>query len=92
MGKREQKEKSYLQTEDRVMKTAAVYFGQELLKTLECYFENGNNLRKTAEDLFLHKNSVKYRISRIEQLLGDRISNPEVELNLRICLKYRQIL
>ena len=66
--------------------------GEELLKTLECYFENGNNLRKTAEDLFLHKNSVKYRISRIEQLLGDRISNPEVELNLRICLKYRQIL
>ena len=34
MRKGEQKEKAYLQTEDRVMKTAAVYFGQELLKTL----------------------------------------------------------
>ena len=34
MRKEEQKEKAYLQTEDRVMKTAAVYFGQELLKTL----------------------------------------------------------
>ena len=34
MEKERQKEKAYLQTEDRVMKTAAVYFGQELLKTL----------------------------------------------------------
>ncbi len=66
--------------------------GEELLKTLECYYDNECNLRRTAETLFMHKNSVKYRLSRIEQLLGERITEAGTELNLRICLKYRQIL
>ena len=65
---------------------------EELLRTLERYYANECNLRKTADELFLHKNSVKYRLSRIEQLLGYRITEPEAELNLKLCLKYRKIL
>ena len=65
---------------------------EELIRTLACYYESECNLRKTSEKLFLHKNSVKYRLSRIEQLLGCRITEPEAELNLKLCLKYRQIL
>ena len=66
--------------------------GEELLKTLESYYNNECNLRKTAEELYLHKNSVKYRLSRIEQLLGWSITEPDMELNLKLCLKYCQIL
>lgn len=66
--------------------------GQELLNTLECYYDNQCNLRRTAEKLFLHKNSVKYRLSRVEALLGHDITEPDMELNLKLCLKYRKIL
>lgn len=66
--------------------------GEELLRTLESYYDNECNLRATSEALFLHKNSVKYRLSRIEQLLGKSIADPEEQLNLRLCLKYRQIM
>ncbi len=66
--------------------------GEELLKTLECYYDSACNLRRTADALFLHKNSVKYRLSRIEALLGGSIAEPDRELSLKLCLKYRKII
>lgn len=66
--------------------------GEELLTTLECYYDNESNLRRTADALFLHKNSVKYRLSRIETLLGHSITDPDTELSLKLCLKYRKII
>ena len=42
-----------------------------LLKTLEVYLlDAGNSVSVCAELLFLHKNTVKYRLSRIRKLLG----------------------
>ncbi len=65
--------------------------GEELLNTLEDYYNNVCNLRKTSENLFLHKNSVKYRLLRINQLLGKDIMDPDVCMNLRLCMKYRHM-
>ena len=66
--------------------------GMFLMDTLACYFENNSNLRATSEALFLHKNSVSYRLRKIEELIGHSLSDPSVSLCLQICLKYRNIL
>lgn len=62
-----------------------------LVETLEAYFANGSNLRKTAEALFVHKNSVIYRLGKVESLLGKKLSDNQVLFHLQLCLKLRQI-
>ena len=44
--------------------------GSDLGRTLKVYFESGGNLAATAWQLFLHRNSVLYRLQRIEELSG----------------------
>ena len=39
-----------------------------LLPTLEQYFANDLAIAKTADDLFLHRNTLRYRLSKIEKL------------------------
>ena len=42
----------------------------DLSRTLRVYVESGGNLAATAERLFLHRNSVMYRLQRIQELSG----------------------
>lgn len=42
---------------------------RNLLKTLETYISEGANLGKAAEKLFIHRNTMKYRMNRIEEIL-----------------------
>lgn len=45
--------------------------GDELIRTLSAYLLDGNmSTQQTASIISLHNNTVKYRISRIEELLG----------------------
>lgn len=45
--------------------------GAELIRTLQVYLlDAGSNIAKTAQLLFLHKNSVKYRVRQINSRLG----------------------
>lgn len=64
----------------------------ELVKTLECYFQCGGNIRLTSEKMFVHKNSIVYRIRKIESLIDGKISDPETEFNLQICLKIKNMI
>lgn len=64
----------------------------ELLKTLICYFKNDCNARITAKELFVHKNSVIYRVKRIEEITGLDLSDPEDRFNLQLGLKLDRIL
>lgn len=37
---------------------------------LQCYFENEQSLAQTAASLFLHKNTLQYRLDRISRICG----------------------
>ena len=65
--------------------------GTDLIHTLEIYFENNQNVRKTSEVLFVHKNSVIYRIKKIEDILGESLSDYETCFNLQMCLRILKI-
>ena len=47
----------------------------QLMKTMWAYFECDCNLQRTADKLFSHKNTVKYRLHRVEQLTGKSFTN-----------------
>ena len=54
----------------------------QLMETMWTYFECDCNLQRTADKLFSHKNTVKYRLQRVEQLTGrsfaDRFDSQEL--------------
>lgn len=52
--------------------------GTELYATLRTYLENEKNLRATAEALFIHRNTLIYRINRINQLIKLDLGNIQV--------------
>lgn len=47
-----------------------------LIDTLWCYFENNCNLQETSEAIFTHKNTVKYRLKRIQEITGMDLTVP----------------
>jgi hypothetical protein len=42
----------------------------ELLATLWCYLDNGRSLEATARELFVHPNTVRYRLKRVSEVIG----------------------
>lgn len=48
---------------------------RELLITLQVYLENAHSLAKTAEILFIHKNTVRYRISKCKEIMASDLKS-----------------
>lgn len=65
--------------------------GTSLLDTLITYLAAEQNIGSTAEALFVHPNTVRYRLSRIEETLGGSIGSTPTIANLVLAL-YPQIL
>jgi hypothetical protein len=42
----------------------------ELLQTLWAYLDNGRSLEATARELYVHANTVRYRLKRISEIIG----------------------
>lgn len=62
-----------------------------LLKTIKVYFECNCNVKETADRMFLHYNTVIYRLDRIKTELGFHLDDPEVRLQLQLAIKLNQI-
>lgn len=58
----------------------------ELRKTLEVFLDCQGEIARTATQLYIHRNTVKYRINRCEEILGSDITSPEESLNIRLAL------
>ncbi len=44
--------------------------GLEFVHTLQVYLANGRNKTATSDQLFVHRNTLIYRLSRVEEILG----------------------
>lgn len=55
---------------------------------LKAYFDSGRSINKTAEKLFVHKNSIYYRLDRIKALFNIDVNNEDemflIELSIKI--------
>ncbi|MGX7244655.1 PucR family transcriptional regulator [Enterococcus quebecensis] len=59
----------------------------ELRKTLQCYLSFQCEISKTAKEMYLHRNTIKYRIDHCAKLLGKNIQDPTNSLNIRLALE-----
>ncbi|MBV9228654.1 MAG: helix-turn-helix domain-containing protein [Chloroflexi bacterium] len=62
-----------------------------LIETLEGYFRYNGNLSETARAMHLHRNSLLYRLDRIQALLGQSLDDSELRLSLQIALKIHHL-
>lgn len=50
--------------------------GGDLMRTATAYLETGRSIEATARALFVHANTVRYRLARIAELTGYDLSDP----------------
>jgi DNA-binding PucR family transcriptional regulator len=60
--------------------------GGDLVRTLEAYHVSGERLRPAARLLFVHVNTLKYRLARIEALTGRKLHDPVDRFNMYLAL------
>lgn len=59
----------------------------ELLKTLTVYLQEAGNQIHAADALYIHRNTLKYRLGRIIELTHADLDDPEEKLYLSLSLK-----
>ncbi len=59
----------------------------DLYQTLRCYLENRQNATKTAQQLFIHRSTLLYRLERIGQYLRSDLSDPDEILYLLLSFR-----
>ena len=63
----------------------------DLLETLIIICENSWNLKLASKELFLHYNTIKYRFSRICQILQSDFKNMDDRLNAEVAIRIYQM-
>jgi DNA-binding PucR family transcriptional regulator len=58
----------------------------DLVRTLRAYFAAGANASEAADRMFLHRNSMLYRLERIGKLTGLDLRDPRAALALQLGL------
>jgi DNA-binding PucR family transcriptional regulator len=58
--------------------------GSDLVRTLRIYLDEGANASRAADRLFLHRNSMLYRLARIEKMTGLGLKDPQARFALRL--------
>lgn len=64
----------------------------ELVNTLRVYLENDCCVTSTADQLYVHRNTIKYRIGQITEILGKDLKDVTVRFNLRMAFRIRKYL
>ena len=60
--------------------------GTEYIKTLKCFFENNQNVGATADSMFVHRNTINYRLNKIRSIIDEDFDNPLMRLHLYISI------
>ena len=64
----------------------------ELQQSLECFLLNERRIKKAADVLFIHPNTLKFRIEKIESELNLDLEDFEQRLNLIASFRLEKLL
>lgn len=61
--------------------------GSPLLEALEVYLECGAKMQMAAEKLYLHRNTLRYRLKRVEKLLGINLEDDQTRFTYQLAIR-----
>ena len=63
----------------------------ELVHTLEVFFQRNANVSETARALYVHRNTLNYRLQRIVEITGLDLNDAEARLAFQLALKIQSL-
>jgi purine catabolism regulator len=63
----------------------------EMLTTLEALVERNMNMAETARHLHYHYNTLRYRLTKLEKLLGEFSTNAAIAMQISVALQIMQM-
>ena len=66
--------------------------GSDLVHTIEAYYQNNGNTLATAEQLYIHRNTLNYRLKRASETLGFDVDDVERKLCVSLALQIKTFL
>ncbi len=60
--------------------------GEEMITTINHFFENSLNVSETSRKLFIHRNTLVYRLDKLERLTGLDLKNFDDAITFKIAL------
>ena len=72
-------------------KTARL-FNEEMIHTIETFFDNSLNLSETARKLHIHRNTLVYRLEKVQHAIGLDLRNFDDAMTFRIALMVSEYL
>ncbi|WP_019156064.1 PucR family transcriptional regulator [Robertmurraya massiliosenegalensis] len=63
----------------------------DLMFTLESFAHHQFDLKQTSDAIFLHRNTLRYRIKKIEEILNIKLDDVNNRLNIVAALKIKQL-
>ncbi|MED5813763.1 helix-turn-helix domain-containing protein [Mycolicibacterium sp. 050232] len=63
----------------------------DLLRTLEIYLANGGDVRRTSEDMYLHRSTLYYRLEKLTEAVGSDLSDGETRFDLMLSLRLARL-
>lgn len=66
--------------------------GTELIHTLKVYIQHQGVINDVADALFIHPNTLRNRIKKIEDMTGINVQDPEEFMNLMVAVKILSFL
>ena len=63
-----------------------------LLDTVSAYLDSGGSIEATARAMFIHANTVRYRLKRVGDITGYNPLNPRDAFTLRVALALGRLL
>lgn len=65
---------------------------RETLTTIQCFFENNLNVSETSRKLFVHRNTLVYRLEKIRKLTGLDLREFEHAITFKVALMVKKYL
>lgn len=63
----------------------------DLVHTLQVFFEHNANASQTSRALYVHRNTLNYRLQRIAEITGLDMEDPEARLAFQVALKIHKL-